>query len=96
MISHSLEREIITSLEAKILRVSLEKQIIKALDIKHLFDKKANSEISREIKKLLDKKMLTQLNENGRKYTIRFDHNFLLRGIIKALGDKGFLPLSEN
>jgi hypothetical protein len=33
--------------------------------------------------------------EGARKYVIRFDNNYLLRGIIKALGEKGFLPVHE-
>jgi hypothetical protein len=40
--------------------------------------------------------MLTPVEEGTRKYIIRFDNNFLLRGIIKLLGDKEFLPIKDE
>ncbi len=33
--------------------------------------------------------------EGTRKYVLRFDNNYLLRGVIKTLGEKGFLPVKE-
>jgi hypothetical protein len=39
--------------------------------------------------------MLTPEKEGARKYLLRFDNNYLLRSIIKALGEKGFLPVNE-
>ena len=39
--------------------------------------------------------MLMPEVEGGRKYVIRFDNNFLLRGIIKTLDSKGFLPVRD-
>jgi len=50
-------------------------------------------EISRTIKKLIENKMLTPTKENGRKYVLRFDNNYLLRGIIRKMDQEGFLPL---
>ena len=50
-------------------------------------------EISRTIKKLIKNKMLTPTKENGRKYVLRFDNNYLLRGIIRKMDQEGFLPL---
>jgi hypothetical protein len=56
----------------------------------------ANSaEISRQIARLKKRKMLQQEKEGSRKYVIRFDNNYLLRGIIKSLGEKGFLPIKD-
>ncbi|WCT13103.1 Fic family protein [Mucilaginibacter jinjuensis] len=97
MIDFSAERRIITEIEGKILKVAITEQIIQASDIKHIFPDKSQSEISRQIKKLIDKKMLIPAGaENARKYVIRFDNNYLLRGIIKVLGEKGFLPIAET
>ena len=94
-ITHSLERKYITDVEAKILKRVIEHQIIQASDVKDIFQGKASAEISRQIKRLIDKKMLIPEVEGGRKYVIRFDNNFLLRGIIKALDSKGFLPVRD-
>jgi Fic family protein len=94
-ITHSLERQYITDIEAKILKRVIEHQVIQASDVKDIFQGKVSAEISRQIKRLIDKKMLIPEVEGGRKYVIRFDNNFLLRGIIKTLDSKGFLPVRD-
>ncbi len=95
-VQHSRERQVITDVEAKILTLVIEKQLIQASDLEPIFSGKAKSEISRQIKKLINKNMLVPEEENKRKYVIRFDNNYLLRGIIHALGEKGFLPLNDK
>jgi len=92
---YSLERKYITDNESKILKRVVEKQVVQAADVKEFFSGKADAEASRQIKKLIDKKMLIPENENSRKYIIRFDNNYLLRGIIKSLDEKGFLPIND-
>jgi Fic family protein len=94
-IHHSLEREYITESEAKILKRVTDKQVVQASDLNDLFPGKVNSEISRQIRKLIEKKMLMPEGEGKRKYVIRFDNNYLLRGVIKSLGEKGFLPVKD-
>ena len=39
--------------------------------------------------------MLEPEKEGARKYMISFNNNFLLRGIITSLGEKGFLPIKD-
>jgi Fic family protein len=95
-INFSQERQFITETEAKVLKRTAEKQVIQAANIKDIFEGKVDAEVSRQIRKLIEKKMLIPEKEGTRKYVIRFDSNYLLRGIIKALGEKGFLPLSET
>ena len=95
-INLSLERKYITDLEAKILKRAVELQVISASDVKKIFPGKADSEVSRQIRKLIEQKMLTQEKEGGRKYVLRFDNSYLLRSIIQLLGDKGFLPLRDD
>ena len=63
--------------------------------MKDLFEGKASSEISRQIKKLVDKKMLVPETDRARKYVMSFDNNYLLRGIIKSLGENNFLPIPD-
>lgn len=95
-INLSSERKYITELEAKILKRAVELQVISASDVKDIFPGKADSEVSRQIRKLIDQKMLTPEKEGGRKYVLRFDNNYLLRSIIQLLGDKGFLPVWDD
>ncbi len=94
-INFSFDRQIITEIESKILKETIEKQVVQNLDFEKFFKGKAKSEISRQIKKLTDKKMLIPERESARKYVLRFDNNYLLRGIIKMLDEKGFLPVRD-
>jgi len=95
-IQHSLDQQHITEIEAKILRKAVEKQIIQASDLKDIFSGKLGAEISRQIKRLINKKMLLPEKENGKKYLIRFGNGYLLRGIIKSLSQRGFLPVNDE
>lgn len=95
MINHSLERKYITDVESKILKKVIDKQVVQASDIKEFFVGKVDAEVSRQIRKLIEKKMLVPEKEGARKYVIRFDNNYLLRGVIKSLGEKGFLPVRD-
>ena len=92
-INHSIERRYITDNEGRILKKVVDKQVVQAADLRDFFEGKVQAEVSRQIKKLIDKKMLIPESEGTRKYVIRFDNSYLLRGIIKALDEKGFLPI---
>ena len=85
----------ITPIEYNILKkvIDSSEQIIQAKDLNDIFKGKTASEVSRNIKVLLDKKMLVPEKANSRKYVISFKDNFLLRSILKSLDEKGFLPL---
>ncbi len=93
-VQYSMDRELITKKEYSVLKTAIENEIIQAGDIKHIFGDKIPAEISRQIRKLIDKKMLQPETENSRKYILRFDNNFLLRGIINSLEDNGFIQLN--
>lgn len=94
-ISYSLSRKYITYVEAKILKKVVDKQVMQAGDIKDIFFGKTDAEVSRQIRRLIDRKMLIPEKEGTRKYVIRFDNNYLLRGVIKLLDEKGFLPIQD-
>ena len=91
----SHERKVITDIESKILRKTAELGMMQASDIGEFFPGKSSPEISRQISRLRDRKMLQPEREGARKYVIRFDNNYLLRGIMKSLGEKGFLPIKD-
>ena len=91
----SIERKLVTDIEAKILRIVIDKQKIKSSDIKSVFPKKDATQISRYIRKLIDKKMLAPIAPKTRVYTLRFDNSYLIRGVIEALEKNGFIPEEE-
>lgn len=95
-INYSLERKFITDIETKILKKAIDIQVIKNEDLKDIFPGKNTSQISREIKKLVDKKMLIPEEEGARRYILMFQNNYLLRGVIHVLGNEGFLPVNDN
>jgi len=96
-VTFSLERKHITDIEAKILNVAIEKREgFKNADLKKVFPKRIPADISRLIRSLKDKRMLAPLPNNQRKYTINFDNNYLLRGVLFALDNEGFLPVHED
>lgn len=88
----SMERKLVTDEEYKILKIAIDKQEIQASDVKTIYRKKDPAIISRHIKKLIEKQMLIPIGEKKRKYTLRFDNNYLVRGIMGALDQNGFLP----
>lgn len=94
-INYSLERKYLTDIEAKILKKAIERQVIQAADVKEYFGGKADAEVSRQIRKLIDKNMLVPEKQGSRKYILRFDNSYLLRSVIRSLDEKGFLPVRD-
>ena len=45
-----------------------------------------------QIKKLVERKMLQPIQSGARQYTLGFSNNYLMRGIIRALSEEGFIP----
>lgn len=95
-INYSLDRKLVTPTESKILKRVIDRQVIKAGDLKDIFVGKLSAEISRQIKKLIERKMLMSEEEGKRSYILRFDNNYLIRGIFWALDQKGFLPVRDE
>ena len=67
-------------------------QIIQASDISKLLSHKNSVHTSRQINHLIKKRMIEPEEPGKRKYVIRFDNNYLMRGIMSALDKAGFLP----
>lgn len=97
-LSYALERKLITEREFDILGtvVKNKSMVIKSSDLELIIGQESSVQRSRILKKLKDKKMLLPLQENGRKYTIGFVNNYLLRSIFHVLEKNGFVPSSLN
>ncbi|MBP7434899.1 MAG: Fic family protein [Bacteroidales bacterium] len=92
-IDFALERKYITQNEYKVLQITIKKQVIQASDLKQIFPGKISAEISRIIRKLIDKNMLQPTKDQSRKYVLNFENNYLLRSIIEMLDKEKFLPI---
>ena len=89
----ALDQNWINKEEFKILYLTLEKNepFISAGDIMEKLN--TSKSVSYKINKLKAKKMLDSLPNMPRKYHLRFDNNYLLRGIIQVLKNEGYLTV---
>lgn len=95
-LAYAKERELITALEESVLQIAAKKGIAKAVDLAVAMPAMSSTQRTYQIKKLVERKMLQPINEGARQYTIGFSNNYLMRGIIRALSDEGFIPATLN
>lgn len=93
-LAYSRQRELLTDVEFKILRLACSQQgLIKAGDLaKALPELTKPAQRTYQINKLLERKMLQPVQEGARQYVICFANNYLLRGVIQSLREQGFIP----
>lgn len=92
----SLEQNMISSTDAKILTIAVEKESFSARDIAHLFEGKLPQQISKIIRHLRERKLIVPMKTNSYRYGISFANSFLLRGVMFMLDKNGFLPISRD
>ncbi|MDY0282729.1 MAG: Fic family protein [Salinivirgaceae bacterium] len=95
-IAFARERELITLSEARILQVGAQTGIAKASDLSPAMPGMTSAQRTYQIRKLVERKMLLPIKEGARQYTLGFSNSFLLRGIIRALSEEGFIPPTLN
>ena len=95
-IAISLDRKWVTDTEAKVLKVAAEKKVFQANDIKHIFPGKIPADLSRVIRRLRERKLIVPEKDAPRKYLLSFHSSDLLRGVIIALDQAGFLPVQDK
>lgn len=90
----ALEEKHITHREYLILNAIVQKEnmSLKSFELVKIINEESPQQRSRIIRRLREKKMVMPIEKNGRIYTIRFDNNYLLRGIIRKLEDNSFIP----
>ena len=92
-LEHASKMKYIDTNEYKVLKITVEKQVIQNSDIHKILNNKHPTSISRYIKNLKEKGMLVNDFDSHRKYCINFTNNFLIRSIIIKLEEKGFIPM---
>lgn len=90
------ERQWITASEEVILQITAVLGIAKAADFKGLMKGLTDAQRTYQIKKLVERKLLLPISHGSRQYTIGFSNNYLMRGVIRALANEGFVPVSLN
>ena len=95
-IAHARERQLITPLEASMLVATVKAQVIKSGGLKNHMPDMTPNQRTYQIGKLVSAGMLIPIAEGARQYTVGFMRNKLLRGVMNALADQGFVSEEMN
>ena len=90
------ERQWITEAEVFILTLAAKQGVVKASDYLDPHKDLTDAQRTYQIKKLVDRKLLLPIGKGARQYTIGFNNNYLMRGVVNALANEGFVPNSLN
>lgn len=91
-ITFARDRQWITAAEETVLATTIKSGVVKSSDIAHALPKLTAGQRTYQIKKLVDQGMLLPISAKARQYTIGFSNSYLIRGMIKALREQGFIP----
>lgn len=91
-VSFARSREWITETEEQILVSVIKMKVVKSSDIAQALPALTANQRTYQIKNLVEQGMLLPINPGSRQYTIGFSNNYLVRGVIKALREQGFIP----
>lgn len=91
-VNYARERQQITPLEQAVLTTAIKAGTVKAGDLEAAMPDLNANQRTYQIRKLVDGGMLQPTKPGARQYSIGFSHNMLLRGVVRALTDEGFIP----
>lgn len=83
-------------MEESVLHIAAKNGVAKAADLAAAMPGMTPARRTYQIKKLVEKKMLQPITKGARQYTIGFSNNYLMRGVILALSEEGFIPSALN
>jgi Fic family protein len=95
-LNYARQRELLTAQETQVLLAVARIGVVKASDLKDAMPGLNEAQRTYQIRKLVERKMLSPIREGSRQYTIGFSNNYLIRGVIRALSAEGFIPESMN
>lgn len=91
-VNYARQRQLVTAQEESVLKATIAGGTVKAGDLEGAMRGLNGSQRTYQIRKLVDSGMLQPVKQGARQYTIGFSHNMLLRGVMRALEDEGFIP----
>lgn len=95
-LTHAKERGVITEQEKKVLLIAAKQGVVKAADLAVAMPGLNAAQRTYQIKKLVETRMLQPVAKGARQYTFGFSNNYLIRGVIHALTQQGFIPETLN
>lgn len=90
------ERQWITAQEEAVLALTARTGVVKAGDLSQAMPRLNAAQRTYQIRKMVQSGMLQPVQPNARQYVLGFTHNYLLRGVIQALTEAGFIPASVS
>jgi Fic family protein len=90
-VAHARERQLVTAQEAAVLVTTTRAGVVKSGDLGGAMPALSDHQRTYQIRKLVESGMLQPIRPNARQYFIGFSSNLLLRGVIRALGEQGFI-----
>jgi len=88
---YARSRALITPPEEAVLLAAVKAGIAKAADLSAAMPGMNATQRTYQIKKLVERKMLQPIAPNARQYTLGFGNNYLVRGVLHALTQEGFI-----
>lgn len=94
----ALDSQFISAEEHEILKIAMQKDLIQAQDVRHLFGPTASAAVqtSRVLANMRDKGLLMVHPDYQKKYVMRFANNYLLRDVLLAMDRNGLLVVKNE
>lgn len=95
---NALDSNFLSMHEYEILKIAMQKDVIQAQDVKHLFGTTASAAVqtSRVLSNMKDKRLLMVHPDYQKKYVLRFANNYLLQDVLKAMDKNGLLVVEDE
>jgi Fic family protein len=90
-LAYASGRALINPQEEAVLKAAVTAGIVKAGDLSAAMPKLNATQRTYQVRKLVERKLLQPIAPQSRQYTIGFDNNYLIRGVIHALSQEGFI-----
>jgi Fic family protein len=90
-LAYASARALITPQEEAVLKAAVNAGVAKAGDLAVAMPGLNATQRTYQVRKLVERKLLQPIASNSRQYTIGFDNNYLMRGVIHALSQEGFI-----
>jgi hypothetical protein len=93
-LKYARDRSLVSAQEEAVLSIAIKKGVAKAADLSGAMPSLNAAQRTYQIKRLVERRMLQPIVSGSRQYTVGFDNSFLMRGVIHALSEQGFISIS--
>lgn len=91
-LSHARQRQHVTREEEAVLLAAIKGKVVKSSDLAEAMPGLNAQQRTYQIRRLVANGMLQPIRPDARQYSIGFSNNMLLRGVVRALTERGFIP----